>query len=136
LHRETVRRALASDGPPAYQRPGRGSKLDPFKDEIHRLLGEDPKLPGVRVRENDGLHWPRLTTLGATRVSARFRGERVQAADQPRAHEHAARPEDRADAQDGPPAPGLTSLPVSVCGSSDTTWMTRGTLNGASVRAT
>jgi hypothetical protein len=25
------------------------SKLDPFKDEIHRLLREDPKLPGVRV---------------------------------------------------------------------------------------
>ncbi len=26
-------------------------KLDPFKDEIHRLLRDDPKLPGVRVRE-------------------------------------------------------------------------------------
>jgi transposase len=25
--------------------------LDPFKDEIYRLLGEDAKLPGVRVRE-------------------------------------------------------------------------------------
>jgi transposase len=25
--------------------------LDPFKDEIHRLLKDDPKLPGVRVRE-------------------------------------------------------------------------------------
>jgi len=28
-----------------------GSKLDPFKDEICRLLRDDPKLPGVRVRE-------------------------------------------------------------------------------------
>ena len=28
-----------------------GSKLDPFKDEIGRLLAEDPKLAGVRVRE-------------------------------------------------------------------------------------
>ena len=27
------------------------SKLDPFKDEIHRLLRQDPKLPGQRVRE-------------------------------------------------------------------------------------
>ena len=27
------------------------SKLDPFKEEIHRLLGEEPRLPGVRVRE-------------------------------------------------------------------------------------
>ena len=31
--------------------PERPSKLDPFKDEIHRLLQDDPKLPGVRVRE-------------------------------------------------------------------------------------
>ena len=29
----------------------RASKLDPFKDEIHRLLKDDPKLPGQRVRE-------------------------------------------------------------------------------------
>ncbi len=29
----------------------RVSKLDPFRDEIHRLLKADPKLPGVRVRE-------------------------------------------------------------------------------------
>ena len=25
--------------------------LEPFKDEIHRLLRKDPKLTGVRVRE-------------------------------------------------------------------------------------
>ena len=37
--------------PPGYRRAPAGSKLDPFKDEIHRLLREDPKLPGVRVRE-------------------------------------------------------------------------------------
>ena len=51
LHRETIRRALKSDQPPRYERPPKGSKLDPFKDEINRLLGEDPKLPGVVVRE-------------------------------------------------------------------------------------
>jgi hypothetical protein len=28
-----------------------GSKLDPFNDEIHRLLKTDPKLPGQRVCE-------------------------------------------------------------------------------------
>lgn len=27
------------------------SKLEPFREEIHRLLKDDPKLPGVRVRE-------------------------------------------------------------------------------------
>jgi hypothetical protein len=26
-------------------------KLDPFKEEIHGLLRQDPRLPGVRVRE-------------------------------------------------------------------------------------
>ena len=51
LSRNTIRSALRSDGPPAFRVPERSSKLDPFKDEIHRLLSEDPKLPGVRVRE-------------------------------------------------------------------------------------
>jgi transposase len=51
LHRETIRRALRSDEPPVYRRAPAASKLDAFKDEIHRLLKEDHKLPGVRVRE-------------------------------------------------------------------------------------
>jgi transposase len=51
LHRDTIRRALSSSEPPVYRRVPSGSKLDPFKDEIHRLLRDDPKLPGVRVRE-------------------------------------------------------------------------------------
>jgi transposase len=51
LDRNTVRRALRSDSPPRYARRPVGSKLDPFKDEVHRLLGDDPKLTGVRVRE-------------------------------------------------------------------------------------
>jgi transposase len=51
LARNTVRAALRSDAPPRYERRVRPSKLDPFKDEIHRLLGEDPRLSGVRVRE-------------------------------------------------------------------------------------
>jgi transposase len=51
VDRNTVRKALRSDEPPRYQRTPATSKLDPFKDEIHRLLSVDPKLPGVRVRE-------------------------------------------------------------------------------------
>jgi transposase len=51
LHREAIRRALASDGAPVYRRPPAGSKLDPFKDEIDRLLAADPRLSGQRVRE-------------------------------------------------------------------------------------
>jgi hypothetical protein len=34
-----------------YERPPAGSKLDPFKGEIHRLLKGDPKLTGQRIRE-------------------------------------------------------------------------------------
>jgi transposase len=51
LARNTVRVALRSDRPPRYQRSSRPSKLDPFKDEIHRLLKVDHRLPGVRIRE-------------------------------------------------------------------------------------
>jgi transposase len=49
--RNTVRRALRREGPPRYERAPRPSKLDPFRDEILRLLREDPGLPGKRVRE-------------------------------------------------------------------------------------
>ena len=51
LARDTVDRAVRSDEPPVYRRAPAGSKLDPFKDEIHRLLKADPKLPGQRIRE-------------------------------------------------------------------------------------
>jgi transposase len=51
LHRDTIRRAINSSEPPVYRRASSGSKLDPFKAEIHRLLREDAKLPGVRLRE-------------------------------------------------------------------------------------
>src|SRR5436190_3664367 len=49
--RNTIRRALRSGEPPRYRRPPRPSKLDPFRDEIHRLLRKDSRLPGKRVRE-------------------------------------------------------------------------------------
>jgi len=49
--RNTVRRALRSAEAPRYRRLPRSSKLDPFRDEVHRLLRADPRLPGKRVRE-------------------------------------------------------------------------------------
>jgi transposase len=49
--RNTIRRALRSSEAPRYRRRARPSKLDPFREEIHRLLGSDPRLPGKRVRE-------------------------------------------------------------------------------------
>jgi len=49
--RNAVRRALRSSDPPRYRRPPRPGKLEPHKEEIHRLLAEEPRLPGVRLRE-------------------------------------------------------------------------------------
>jgi transposase len=51
LHRQTIRRALRSTGPPRYVRSPQPSKLDPFREEIQRLLREEPRLPGTRVLE-------------------------------------------------------------------------------------
>ena len=51
LHRKTIRRALNSPEPPSYSRPAQGSKLDPFKDEVNRLLKGDPRIPSQRIRE-------------------------------------------------------------------------------------
>ena len=51
MSRNTIRSALRSATAPRYSRPAAGSKLDPFKDEIHRLLKADPRMPGQRVRE-------------------------------------------------------------------------------------
>jgi transposase len=49
--RNTIRRALRSAEAPRYRRRLRPSKLDPFRDEIHRLLRAEPRLPGKRLRE-------------------------------------------------------------------------------------
>jgi transposase len=49
--RNTVRRVLRSEEPPRYRRAQRPSKLDPFREEIHRLLREDGELPGQVIRE-------------------------------------------------------------------------------------
>ena len=52
LHRDTIRRAICERrGRRSIARAPSGSKLDPFKDEIHRLLRRIPKLPGQRIRE-------------------------------------------------------------------------------------
>ena len=50
-HRDTIRAALEGDEPPRYERPPRRSKLDPFKDEIHSWLDDDPRIPSQRLRE-------------------------------------------------------------------------------------
>jgi transposase len=51
MSRNTIRAALRATAPPKYARSSSGSMLDPFKDEIHRLLGQDARMPGQRIRE-------------------------------------------------------------------------------------
>ena len=51
LHRDTVRRALASDDPPRYRRAPGPSKLDSFKPWIEEQLRADPQIPAKRLRE-------------------------------------------------------------------------------------
>jgi transposase len=52
IHRDTISRALESDEPPRYgPRPKQPSKLDPFVPVICELLEEEPRLSGVRIRE-------------------------------------------------------------------------------------
>jgi hypothetical protein len=42
--RNTVRRALAADGPPKYERPGRGAIVDAVEPQIRELLGSWPSI--------------------------------------------------------------------------------------------
>jgi transposase len=51
LSRNTIRKALRSDQPPAYRRRPAESKLDLFKDEIHALLRADGQMESQRIRE-------------------------------------------------------------------------------------
>ena len=52
VHRDTIRSALASSTPPIYgPRPPRPSKLEPFVAVIEEVLAGEPRLSGVRVRE-------------------------------------------------------------------------------------
>ncbi len=50
-NRSTVRRAVRAEEPPSYRRPPAASKLDPYKEEIHRLLRAEPRMPASRIRE-------------------------------------------------------------------------------------
>jgi len=62
IRRNTVRKALASDEPPKYQRRPKGSIVDPFVPEIHKLLADSPRMPATVIAERIG--WERsMTTL-------------------------------------------------------------------------
>jgi transposase len=54
--RNTVRAALASDRPPEYQRPPRGSVVDAYEPAIRTLLVEFPRMPAPVIAQRIG--WP------------------------------------------------------------------------------
>jgi transposase len=54
--RNTVRSALASDGPPKYERSARGSVADAFEPRIRELLTAFPVMPATVIGERIG--WP------------------------------------------------------------------------------
>jgi transposase len=47
VSRNTVRAALASDVPPRYQRPPKGSVADGFEPRIRELLAAFPQMPST-----------------------------------------------------------------------------------------
>jgi transposase len=64
--RNTVRRALAVDGPPRYRRPVKGSAVDVVEPQIRLLLKEFPQMPATVIAERVG--WTRGLTVFKERV--------------------------------------------------------------------
>lgn len=51
LSKNTIRKAIRSAEPPRYRRSPQPSKLDLHRDEIKRLLKDDPKIPSQVIRD-------------------------------------------------------------------------------------
>jgi transposase len=66
LGRNTVRRALAAEGPPKYQRPLKGSIADAAEPRIRELLAQWPEMPATVIAERIG--WDRSLTVLKVRV--------------------------------------------------------------------
>ena len=66
ISRNTVRAALASDGPPKYERKPAGSAVDAFDDAIRAQLTAVPTMPASVIAERVG--WTRGMTVFNTRV--------------------------------------------------------------------
>ena len=65
--KNTVKSALAADGPPVYARPVRGSVVDPVEPRIRELLQATPTMPATVIAERIG--WPYSIRVLRDRVS-------------------------------------------------------------------
>ncbi|MEU7920737.1 IS21 family transposase [Micromonospora zamorensis] len=66
MSRNTVKKALASDEPPRYQRAAKGSIVDAVEPQIRVLLAEFPEMPSTVIMERVG--WIRGKTVFCDRV--------------------------------------------------------------------
>jgi transposase len=66
VSKNTVKRALAADGPPRYQRAARGSVVDGVEPRIRELLAAWPTMPATVIAERIG--WERSLTVLKDRV--------------------------------------------------------------------
>lgn len=67
ISKNTVRKALRDEGPPRYERVGRGSLVDEVEPRIRELLRVTPTMPATVVAERIG--WEHSIRILRTRVS-------------------------------------------------------------------
>ncbi|HUO36921.1 MAG TPA: IS21 family transposase [Mycobacterium sp.] len=67
VSKNTVRAALASDGPPTYRRPAKGSIVDEVESRIRELLQAYPRMPATVIAERIG--WERSIRVLSARVA-------------------------------------------------------------------
>jgi hypothetical protein len=67
VSKNTVKRALAADGPPRYERMPRGSVVDGVEPRIRELLQAWPTMPATVIAERIG--WTRGVTVLRDRVA-------------------------------------------------------------------
>jgi transposase len=65
--KNTVKKALAADAPPAYRRPARGSVVDAVEPRIRELLQATPTMPATVIAERIG--WPYSIRVLSVRVA-------------------------------------------------------------------
>jgi transposase len=66
ISKNTVKRALATDRPPVYSRPAKGSAVDAVEPQIRELLKQTPTMPATVIAERIG--WERGMTVLKERV--------------------------------------------------------------------
>ena len=67
ISKNTVKAALASDGPPKYERPPRGSVVDEVEPRVRELLQAYPRMPATVIAERIG--WTRSIRVFSARVA-------------------------------------------------------------------